>query len=351
MHSKRIKIGIVGVGLISQIAHIANYAEIEDCEIVALAAGRSELRGKVAERYGIAHTYDTHKELLADSRIDAVVVIIAREGTGPVALDCLNAGKSLLTEKPMAATLEQAQRLVKAAQSSKKFYNVGYFKRYDAGVQHAKILFDDLIQSNELGPIIYTKVHCFGSDVYYPHERPIETDEKKTKGRETWPIAPDWVPEDHKQEYQHYLNSYCHSINLIRYLYGRSPSVSHVDFSKQGVKVATLDFGDHIALIESGKYSYRGWDEYIEIYFADGRLKIKTPAPLLKNVPAQVDLYKGGNMHQECRYHEQWSWAFRKQAEDFVRDIREGNESLTSGADSLEDMRIIEDMWKINIEK
>ncbi len=54
------KSGIVGAGFVGQLAHISNYARIKDCEIVALAARRPELRRKIAESYGILRTYATH---------------------------------------------------------------------------------------------------------------------------------------------------------------------------------------------------------------------------------------------------------------------------------------------------
>lgn len=347
--SKNIKIGFIGAGYVGQLAHIANYAQLKNCRIVALAAGRPELRRKVAQRYDIPRTYATHKELLEDKEVDAVVAVTARLGTGPVAYDCLNAGKPLLTEKPMASTLEQAEKLVNIANTKGVTYTVGYMKRYDEGVQKAKVILDDLIKSGELGPVLYTKAHCFSGDAYCKCDGCIVTDEKKSENWETWPIAPDWVPEGQRQEYHQYLNSYCHNINLLRYLFGKTPSISHVEMNKSGFQVVLFDFGDHIATLETGRFSYQGWDEVTEIYFAKGRLRIKTPPPLLRNVPAEVELYKGGDGQQTSYPHSGWSWAFRRQAESYIEDVYEGRESLSSGADSLDDIRIVEAMWKMKL--
>lgn len=343
-----IKLGIIGAGFIGQLAHIANYAQIKDCEIAALAAGRPELRRKVAERYGINRTYSTHRELLKDPEVEAVVAVTARPGTGPVALDCLKAGRSLLTEKPMASTSEQAEKLI-AAQPENRVYTVGYMRRYDAGVQKAKMILDELMRSKELGPVLYARVHCFAGDAYRKADGHIVTDEKKTTDWETWPIAPNWVPEDQKQEYHQYLNCYCHDINLARYLFGKTPAVSHVQFNNPGYKLAILDFGGHSALLETGSFPGREWDENIEIYFANGRLRIEMPPALLRNVPAKVELYKAGDIQETRLPHPEWSWAFRRQAEAFIRDVREGRESLSSGKDSLEDIRLVETMWKMKL--
>ena len=103
-----------------QLAHIANYAELNKCRMVALAELRPGLRELVARRYGIDRVYATHEQLLADSGVDAVVVVTQRFLTGPVALDCLRAGKHVLTEKPMASTCEQATTLVEASREDRK---------------------------------------------------------------------------------------------------------------------------------------------------------------------------------------------------------------------------------------
>jgi predicted dehydrogenase len=70
-----LKIGFVGAGFMGQLAHIANYAELNKCRTVALAELRPGLRELVARRYGIDKTYATHAELLADSNVDRVVAV------------------------------------------------------------------------------------------------------------------------------------------------------------------------------------------------------------------------------------------------------------------------------------
>jgi predicted dehydrogenase len=73
---------------------------------------------------------------------------------------------------------------------------------------------------------------------------------------------------------------------------------------------------------------------------------------MLRNVPAKVELYKGKDaMHEVYTPLCGWTWAFRRQAEAFVRDIREGREPISSGADALEDMRLVEEMWRQQISK
>jgi predicted dehydrogenase len=344
---KVVNIGVVGAGFVSQLAHIANYALLDNCRVVALAELKPRLRKLVAQRYGIVRTYPSHKELLDDQEVEAVVVVTQRPMIGPVALDCLNKGKHLITEKPMAATLRQAQILVKAALKQKVCYAVGYMKRYDEGIQQAKKIIDELLKTGELGPIIYVRAHCFMGDPYCNIDGNIVTGEKIHKDIPTWPIAPSWIRENQESEYAWFLNVYCHNINLLRFLLGSTPSVDYVRFDRKDARVALLDFGEYEAVLEAGSFTYHSWDEVTEIYFARGYLKIETPPPFLRNASAQIKLYKGKKEQQIYIPQYRRLWAFRRQAESFIACILEKRQPIASGFDALQDMRLIEEMWRM----
>lgn len=349
MNDGTLNIGMIGAGFIGQLAHLMNLVEMKNCRVVALADFRSELRRRVAERYRIPRTYTTHRELLKDPEIEAVVVVVPRQYTGPVALDCLSADKHVLTEKPMAGTFEQGKRLVEAATSRKVNYVVGYMKRYDEGVQAAKRMLDEFLATQELGPVLFARAHCYMGDSYCNAYGHIVTDEKPDYTDAGWPIAPEWMPESRARDFAAYLNTYSHNINLLRYLFGRTPVAEHVNFAQPAGRLAVLNFGAFVATLETGSSSNRGWDELIEIYFADGRLTLRTPPALLRNVPATIELYKAGAIQEISSPQCNWTWAFRRQAEAFVTDSLEGRRSLNTGVDGLEDLRLIEEMWRLEL--
>ena len=119
-------IGIIGAGFISQNAHIPHYIQNQNCNVIALAELRPTLGKKVCQKWDIPKLYPDHHTLLRDKDIDAVVVVVRRHHTGPVALDCINAEKDLFTEKPFAQTLNRAQMLVHAAQGKISFIQQDY---------------------------------------------------------------------------------------------------------------------------------------------------------------------------------------------------------------------------------
>ena len=351
MTERKLHLGMIGAGFIGQLAHLMNYVEVRGCRVVALAEFRPELRRRVAERYGITRTYATHRELLKDAEVEAVVVVTPRAHTAPVVLNCIEAGKHVLSEKPMAGTSEQGQRLVDAARERKVHYAVGYMKRYDEGVQLAKHLLDEAIKSGSLGPALYARAHCYMGESYANADGHVVTEEKPDYADSGWPSAPEWLPADWHKPFASFINNYSHNTNLLRYLFGATPKVEYVSLARHPGQLAVFDFGTFSATLETGRTSNRSWDEVTEVFFADGRLTLRTPPALLKNVPASVELYRAGKIQEVVSPQPAWTWSFRRQAQAFVDDVLGKRDSLISGADALHDMRLIEDMWRMEMRR
>ena len=104
----------------------------------------------MAKRYGIARCYATHDALLKDPEVDAIAVT-PRSMIFEVARDCLLPVKHLHTEKPMTLRYDQAQELVDLAKEKNLTYAVGFMRRYDAGIQRAKDIFESWVQTGRMG--------------------------------------------------------------------------------------------------------------------------------------------------------------------------------------------------------
>ena len=349
MKNRKLNIGIVGAGFMGQLAHIKNYAEISTCEVVALAEFRPELRKQVASRYQIPRSYESHNELINDPEVEAVIVVTPRQLTGQVAFDCLKAGKHVFTEKPMAGTLKQGQTLVNEAKKQKVQYVIGYMKRYDEGVVEAKNYLDKVIEDSELGSVLFVRAHCFMGDSFCNPSGYISTKEEVPDYLEGWPTHPDWVPKSYELDFTGYLNTYSHDINLLRFLFGKTPKPEYVNFTNMDGRIAVLNFDNFICSLETGRSDYHYWDEHIQIYFKKGHISIKLSPPLLRNSVAKVVIYISGEKPQKKTFSGNFTWAFKRQAEAFVKDILSGKESKNPGSDSLEDLKLCEEMWKMQI--
>jgi predicted dehydrogenase len=341
-----IGMGFVGAGMIGQLAHISNYIDLPGCRVRAIADLRPELGRQAAERFQIDRVYSSHKELLADPDVDAVVVVTRRPATGPIVRDALNAGKHVLSEKPMAPSCELARSLVDTAAAANRKYAVGFMKRHDAGVQHAKKLLDALIHSGELGRIILMRAYCFGGEFLVGSTDFAMSGEVRPEGLELWPIAPDWLPQAMASDYAWFLNVFVHDLNLLRFFSNKTPQVTAVDLRSPNGRLVLLDFGDFSGVLEMAEVGFHDWQEGVEILFEKGRLRVELPPPLLRNMPARIELCYRGERKDIVRPDIPWSWAFRRQAEAFITDISADREPIASGRDSIEDMVLVEQIWR-----
>jgi predicted dehydrogenase len=348
MTSRPIGIGVIGCGKVAQAAHIPAFTGLDGARIVAVADLDIDLAEAVARRHGIPMACGDTETLLADPAIEAVVVVLPRPATGPTTLQCLAAGKHLLTEKPMCATAPQAERLLAAASTAKRRHIVGYMKRFDAGVAWAKATFDRLLADGSAGRLQFVRMHCYQGDDALATHPVIAGNGVAAKGAE-WPMAPEWLGEEWHTPYHVYINRYSHDVNLLRHFLPAPLEVRAFRFTELFSQVALLEAGGVTVTLETGFNHFPGWDEVLEIYFERGRLVLKLPPPFLGGTPAQAELFLAAHGDRPAGFETpriEPSWAFRRQAEAFVATLRDGTPSLAEAADAARDIALIEDIWR-----
>ena len=346
MSAEKLRIGFVGCGFMGQLVHLANFTAQEDCEVVALAELRPHLRELVAEEYRIPRTVESHAELADADDIDAVVSITAEDLNEHIACDLLRAGKPVMTEKPMAPSVEAARRMVEAAREGQAQLMIGYMKRYDDGVRETLRLIEGWRESGELGELTFARGHCFCGGCTAGLEGHITTDEGYPEVERT-PL-PSWLPEQAADTYRRLNNVFCHNVNLLRYLLASPLEVSHVDMGGRSW-VILFDGGGFPVSLELGTLSAHAWEEQTRVYFERGWIEIETPPPLLRNVPAKVTVYRGGEAPELRQPIGPWTWAFENEARHFLECVREGKQPLSSGEDSVRDMQITEEIARLGL--
>ena len=338
-----IGIGMVGAGMVGQIAHLANFAQVAGARVVAIAELRPELGAEAAQHYGVAKLYPSHRELLNDADVDAVVVVTRRPATGPIVLDALRAKRHVLSEKPMSHSVAQAQILVDAARAAGVRYSVGFMKRHDPGVVLAKRTIDELRRSEDMGRIATVRAWCLGGNFNRHAGAHAMTAEPRPDGLELWPIAPDWLEPALHQDYAWFTNVFIHDVNLLRYLLGDEVRVRYADLRDRDARIAHLDFADFPAVLEMAELPIEEWREGVEVTFERGTLRLDLNAPL-DPTPARVTLAYADGRREILTPPD--GWAFRRQAEAFVAEIASGAAALASGEDSVADLHLIEDIWR-----
>ncbi|QSW98618.1 Gfo/Idh/MocA family protein [Haloterrigena alkaliphila] len=141
-----IGVGIVGLGGMGHL-HARSIREL-GASVVAGADLVEAQRRRFADEFGAA-TYETHDGLLEDDAVDAVIVTTPNRFHEPIAVAALEAGRHVLVEKPLAHTLESAERIARTAARSDGICMVGFHNRHAASMamfdeQHARGRFGDL---------------------------------------------------------------------------------------------------------------------------------------------------------------------------------------------------------------
>jgi len=344
-----LKVGYVGCGFMAQKVHIPNFVSLSDCELIALAEVRRELGERVQARYSIPRLYASHAELARDEEVEAVAVSADFSLQGEIAKDLLLAGKDVLMEKPMAVSLEQADAILGAAEETGARLMVGYMKRYDAGNERVKSAIDEFRASGELGRLIYARNHGFCGDWICGLDTPMETTDVP---KPTAPAhGPAWLPPEFLDSYLGYLQQYTHNLNLLRWFLdaGDRVEVKAVDFDSDGYTgIVVLDIAGVRTVIESGQISHYRWDEHTQVYFEHGWVRTWAPPLLLKNVPAEMEIYRAGEAQEFSRPIPKpaWSWSYRREAEHFVSCVRTGEPFRSSGRDTRTDVRVMEEIYR-----
>ncbi|MBI4637812.1 MAG: Gfo/Idh/MocA family oxidoreductase [Candidatus Rokubacteria bacterium] len=149
---RRVRAGVVGVGHMGQY-HTLVYAEQWNVELVGVVDVDPARAAEAAREYG-TRAFSDHRELIG--RVDVASIAVPTEQHFDVARDLLEAGVSVLVEKPMTPTLEEARELFAVARRTGAALHVGHVERFNGAVQELKKIVDRpiLVESRRLGPFV-----------------------------------------------------------------------------------------------------------------------------------------------------------------------------------------------------
>src|ERR1700688_1948164 len=144
---------VVGVGYLGRF-HAQKYAVLANSELVGIADPSPLVREAVGAELGVA-AYADHRELLG--RVDAVSIVTPTPLHFEVAKDFLEAGASVLVEKPMTVTIAEGEGLIEIAARAKRILQVGHLERFNAAVQAVQpsLTVPRFIESARLAPFKY----------------------------------------------------------------------------------------------------------------------------------------------------------------------------------------------------
>ena len=145
----KIKLGVIGAGKISQVRHLPEAKSNPQVDLRGICDAVEDRAEALSELYD-CKAYTDYHEMLQDGEFDAIVVAATNATHARMTIDALNAGSHVLCEKPMATTLEDAQKMIRAAEKNGKQLMIGHNQRLEIVHQKAR----DILQSGRLGKVL-----------------------------------------------------------------------------------------------------------------------------------------------------------------------------------------------------
>lgn len=150
---EKIRVAVIGLGSVAQLVHLPNLVKIKNAEITAVAEINKNRLNSVADKYGIKKRFSDYIQLLNDDDTDAVIITTPTHVHKEIAVACLEAGKDILVEKPLARNSKEVQEIIDCAKKNKRKLMVGMNLRY----RPDSMLIRSLIDAGEIGDAFYIK--------------------------------------------------------------------------------------------------------------------------------------------------------------------------------------------------
>ncbi|HEU4977069.1 MAG TPA: Gfo/Idh/MocA family oxidoreductase [Baekduia sp.] len=347
--NERLRVGVVGCGVIAQVMHLPHLAAMEDrYEIAAVCDISPTVAQECARRFGAPRALTRWEDVMAED-LDAVLVLTPGSHA-PIAVGAAESGKHVFVEKPMCLTIDEGRGMIDAAASAGVTLMVGTMKRYDPAYER---LVDLLPDAGELRLVRVTTLES-PFEPYVAHQRLVGASDVPADllaelkadddARLDAALAGTGADEETRHCYRYMLlDNLVHEFNALRGALGEPDRVSFADLSRRVVSV-NLGFGDlecHLSWVDlPGMARYR---QEFNFYGLERRLTLALPSPYLPNEPSELVIEAGeaGTTHSS-RTSEVVSYeeAFKRELDEFYDCVTTGREPRTPGIDGLRDVAL-----------
>ncbi|WP_029695505.1 Gfo/Idh/MocA family protein [Lacrimispora indolis] len=328
------RIGVIGCGRISSV-YTAAFKNMEEIEVCFAVDKELERAKNFAGRFPGCGFSDRLEDLL-EQELDAVHVLTPHYLHKEHAIACLNAGFHVLTEKPIAIHLGDADLMTEAAKRNHKQLGVIFQNRYIEGIREVK----RLIEAGEFGRLTgaFSTLNWWRPPSYY------DCDWKGSWEREGGGVV---------------IDQAIHSLDLVRYLMGCEPVKVNASIDRRVLtNIEVEDVADAAIVFENGAvYSFFACNYYtsnspirVEISGENGTALLTQNEVLikLKGRPERTVYPAAGPDVQGEAY---WGNYHEVQLRDFYRCLEEGRKVPTDPEDAKKTLKLVLDIYRSGKEK
>lgn len=350
----RMRVGVIGCGLIAQIMHLPHLKELHELfEVVALCDVSPGTLQYVGDYYGVTKRFTDYPVLLKEP-LDAVAIFSA-DSHGQVIVDALKAGKHVFAEKPMCFTLREADEILAAHKKAGTVCMVTYMKRYDPGFRYALPLIQKM---KDLQAIHITILHpSEGNQIGHHDVRrfpdvPAKAQKQLRAEQDALirEVIGDFTPLERRVFANNLLSTLVHDINVLRALSGDPAEVLFTDVWAGGEGMLTsMRYASGVRAIISLQYlpDLANYEETVAYYAKAGRVRLVFPSPFFRNMPTPVFVE---GMEDGKPFEKQviasMKEAFKEELLHFAECVQKGKTPITTPEEAKGDVALLHKIFK-----
>ena len=342
----RLRVGVVGCGVIAQVMHLNYLWELSDrFEIAALCDVSEPTARACAARYGVSAVYTDWRDLVAQ-RLDLVMVLTSGSHA-PIAVAAAQAGSHVFVEKPMCLSLAEGKQMLEAARKAGVRLMVGTMKRYDPAYERLLDLMplEDLrlVCVTTLESPMHPYIQAYPLTAMTPPPADVLAELRADDERRLAEALPDADAEARYCYRWMLLDNLVHEFNMLRGVLGEPDRVYQARLGRTVCDI-TLGFGPtevHVSWVDLPGLAH--YKQELAFYALDRRVTLTLPSPYLRGMPSLLTVEGGdrGTPHG-TRTLEVMSYdeAFKRELVELDDAIRSGREPRTNAIDGLHDVAL-----------
>ena len=313
------KLGLIGAGRIGKLhGEIITY-HIPDVAIKTAADIYIDQAKDWAEQLNITHLTTTHLDILDDPEIEAVLICSSTDTHADLIIAAAEAGKHIFCEKPIDFNIEKIEQALKAVQTAKVKFQVGFNRRFDHNFKQVR----EIVANGDIGDVHIVKITSRD-----PAPPPIEY--VKVSGGI-------------------FLDMTIHDFDMARFLsasdvesvYARGAVLVDPEIGKVGdidTAITTLKFKNGaLGVIDNSRQAVYGYDQRVEVFGSKGYVDVQNDFPN----SAVVSTAEGVSREKPLYFFlERYKMSYVEELKAFTAAVQRDEEPPVTGNDGLQPVLI-----------